>query len=234
MNHGKNNEWLRDNRLATIKANYKPRKAVKQLSLSPEQLPELMATIAQANIKLVTRCLIEFQLHTATRPSEAAGARWCEIDWENFLWMVPKWRMKMGEPHDVPLTKQTLNILQTLRPITGHREHIFPGDHDPTKPSNSQTANMALKRAGLGGKQVAHGFRALFSTTCNEANRGGDAVEAALAHGKKDKIVAAYNRAKYLEQRRDLMAWWSAHVERAAIGNLSVAGRPALKLKVVA
>ena len=58
-------------------------------TILPEQLPELMKAISYASIKIITRCLIEWQLHTVVRPSEAAGAKWCEIDLENSRWLIP-------------------------------------------------------------------------------------------------------------------------------------------------
>jgi hypothetical protein len=73
-------------------------------TLKPEELPTLMLALATASIKITTRCLIEWQLHTMVRPSEAAGTRWDEIDFENALWNIPAERMKKKKPHTVPLT----------------------------------------------------------------------------------------------------------------------------------
>jgi integrase len=78
---------------------------------------------------------------------------------------------------------------------------------------NTQTANMALKRMGFGGRLVAHGLRALASTTLNEQNFNPDVIEAALAHTDKNEIRAAYNRAQYLEKRKVMMCWWSDEIE---------------------
>jgi integrase len=90
---------------------------------------------------------------------------------------------------------------------------------------------MALKRMGFAGRLVAHGLRALASTTLNEQGFDRDVIEAALAHGDKDQVRAAYNRATYLEQRKVMMQWWSNHIEQAAMGNMSLANaKQALRL----
>lgn len=191
-------------------------------TIRPEELPALMRSINRASIKFVTRCLIEWQLHTLSRPSEAAGARWEEIDFEQKLWNIPAERMKKRRPHSVPLTAQTLSILEELKPISGHREHLFPADRNPRTHINSQTANMAIKRMGYEKKLVAHGLRALGSTTLNEQGFDHDLIEAALAHVDKNEIRAAYNRSDYIQRRIPMMAWWSEHIEKCAINATSI------------
>lgn len=218
------------NPLAGIGKAFNAPKVVNLPTLKPEELPAFMAALNQSRTKIVTRCLVEWQLHTMTRPGEAAGTRWEEIDLAKALWTIPAERMKMNRPHVVPLSAQALNLLQVLKPITGHREYVFPSDIDPRKPANSQTANRAIKRMGFHGKLVSHGLRALASTTLNEQGFDADVIEAALAHVDKNAIRAAYNRAQYLERRRAMMAWWSDHIEQAATGSLSVAGRKSLKV----
>lgn len=195
-------------------------------TLTPNQLPELMNKLAKANISLQTRLLIEWSLHTLVRPSEAAGASWKEIDLEHKLWRIPAERMKKRRPHNIPLTKQCLALLDLLRPISGHREFLFPGQRDPQTHTNEQTANAALKRMGLKGQLVAHGLRALGSTTLNEKGFDPDVIEAALAHSDKDEVRSAYNRTDYLERRREMMDWWSEHIEKAASVGSALTWRP--------
>ena len=215
MTFAVNTGIIHHNPLAGIKAAFQTPKAVNMPTLKPEELPELIDKLSYASIKITTRCLIEWQLHTMVRPSEASGAEWEEIDFENNLWRIPDNRMKKKKEHVVPLTKQTLAILNRMKPISGHRKFVFPSDRDTSKPSNSQTANMALKRMGFEGRLVAHGMRALASTTLNEKGFDADIIEAALAHSDKNEIRRAYNRAEYIERRRDLMSWWSEHIEKA-------------------
>jgi len=192
-------------------------------TLKPAQLPELMRSLTTASIRLTTHCLIEWQLHTMSRPSEAAGTRWEEIDLKEKLWLIPAERMKKDRPHAVPLSPQAMALLEVMKPISGHREFVFPADRTPKKSINEQTANMALKRMGYGGQLVAHGLRALASTTLNEEGFDPDIIEAALAHVDANEVRRAYNRADYLERRRVMMCWWSEHIEQAATGNMSLA-----------
>jgi integrase len=222
MDYAVNTGIAHHNPLANIKAAFQAAKSKNMATLKPSELPELMQTLSRASIKLTTRCLIEWQLHTMVRPNEAAGARWDEIDNHNKLWNIPASRMKKKRPHSVPLTDQTLQLLEVMRPISGHREFIFPADRNFTLPTNEQTANMALKRMGFKNRLVAHGLRALASTTLNEQGFDADVIEAALAHKDKDEVRAAYNRATYLERRRVMLQWWSDHIEQAASGNVSL------------
>lgn len=222
MNYAVNTGLIHASPLTGIKAAFKKPEKNNMPTLTPDQLPELMKTISYASIKIVTRCLIEWQLHTMVRPSEAAGAKWSEIDLENNQWLIPAERMKKKRDHTVPLTEQTIELLERLQPISGHREYLFPADRDPKKHANESTANAALKRMGYHKKLVAHGMRALASTTLNEQGFDADVIEAALAHVDKNEVRRAYNRAEYLERRRKLMYWWSEHIEQAQAGKLNI------------
>lgn len=177
-------------------------------TLRPEELPKLMRSLIMSNLSVSTRCLIEWQLLTLVRPSEASGTRWAEIDLDAKLWTIPAERMKAKREHVVPLSPQALEILEVMKPISAHREHLFPSRNDPKQSMNSQTANAALKRIGYGGKLVAHGLRSIASTAMNEAGLNPDVIEAALAHSDRNEVRKAYNRTTYLSQRKDLMNWW--------------------------
>ncbi|BCH43262.1 integrase domain-containing protein [Klebsiella quasipneumoniae subsp. similipneumoniae] len=182
-------------------------------TLLPEELPKLMRSLVMSNLSVPTRCLIEWQLLTLVRPSEASGARWAEIDLDAKLWTIPAERMKAKREHIVPLSPQALDIIEVMKPVSAHREHVFPSRNDPKQPMNSQTANAALKRIGYGGKLVAHGLRAIASTALNEHGFNADVIEAALAHTDKNEIRRAYNRSTYLEHRVDMMKWWGSFCE---------------------
>lgn len=181
-------------------------------TLKPEELPKLLRSLHTSNLTVSTRCLIEWQLLTLVRPSEASGARWAEINLDNKVWTIPSDRMKSKREHIVPLSAEAISILEVMTTISAHREHIFPSRNDPKLPMNSQTANAALKRIGFGGKLVAHGLRAIASTIMNEAGLNPDVIEAALAHVDKNEIRRAYNRSIYLEQRIVLMDWWGCYI----------------------
>ena len=199
-------------------------------TLTPGQLATLMATLSIASIKLTTRCLIEWQLHTMVRPSEAAGTRWDEIDGNNALWHIPAERMKKRKAHSVPLTPQCLALLERMRPISGKSPFMFPSDRNFHKHMNASTANVALKRMGFVGILVAHGLRSLASTTLNEQGFDSDVIEAALAHVGHNEVRNAYNRAHYIQRRIPMMSWWSAHIEEASSGNTSLASTRSLRL----
>ena len=165
-----------------------------------------MQALAMARIELQTRCLIEWQLLTMTRPNEAVGVKWQEIDFNNCLWIIPAEKMKMRREHTITLNKQAMALLSIMKPISGHREHIFPSLKPPfSTPMNSQTANMAIKRMGYKDKLVAHGLRALASTILNEQGFDPNVIEAALAHVDSNRVRRAYNRTTYLEQRRIML-----------------------------
>ncbi|HFC9446853.1 TPA: integrase domain-containing protein [Vibrio cholerae] len=230
MNYAANCGLVKANPLTGIRAAFKKPKKENMAALAPTELPELLGAIAHASIKRTTRCLIEWQLHTMTRPAEASGARWNEIDWDEKIWTIPAERMKKRRGHRIPLTEQMLAILEVIKPISGHRDFIFPSDRDPKKPCNSQTANMALKRMGFAGRLVSHGLRSLASTTLNEQGFDRDLIEASLAHVDDNQVRSAYNRTDYLERRRPMMSWWSEHIEEAAKGSLSVTGTKQLKV----
>ena len=205
-------DLLDENRLVRVGKAFKNPKKLHLPSIKPAQLPELMAAIEAATVRPVTRALILWQLHTMVRPSEAAGARWDELNLDKRVWVIPPERMKRRRQHVVPLTDEVLNILGAVRPISGHREFIFPSDRNPRQAASSATVNMALRRMGFKGKLVSHGFRSLASTALNEQGFEPDLIEAALAHQDKSLTRAAYNRSDYLERRKALMKWWSVKV----------------------
>lgn len=221
---------VQHNQLAGIKAAFIAAKPVNMPTIKPNELPELMKAISYAQIRIVTRCLLEWQLHTMVRPSEAAGASWDEIDFEQQVWTVPAERMKKKKEHVVPLTPQTIALLDMLKPISGNSPFIFPSERRHNQPTHSETANRALQRMGYKDVLVSHGLRALASTTLNEQGFDDDVIEAALAHQDKNQVRSAYNRATYLERRRKLMEWWSNHIEQAATGNFAMSGYKGLKV----
>jgi len=215
MNFAVNTGLAPANPLSGILAAFKKPKTKNMATIAPNQIPRLMQAIENANITLTTKCLMEWQLHTMVRPGEAAGTKWEEIDLKAELWTIPKCRMKKGREHIAPLTPQTLAILKDMKPLSGHREHVFPSTNRPEDHANSQTCNMALKRMGFKGELVSHGMRHLASTALNEQRFDHDVIESALSHADANVIRATYNQAVYLEPRKKMMLWWSSHLEEA-------------------
>jgi len=210
------------NYLADVTKLFPAPKKTNMATIEPSRLPDLMKAIAFANVSRPIRCLVEWQLHTMTRPIEAASARWEDIDTVEKVWLIPAERMKMKKPHIIPLSKQALTLLELIKPMSGNSEYLFPSRSSLKSHANSQSVNMALKRMGFAGELVSHGLRALASTTLNEQGFDADVIEAALAHVDKNEVRRAYNRAEYLERRKVLMAWWSEHIESCAMGNFSL------------
>ena len=207
------------NPLSGIKAAFQSPVSKNMPTIEPKQLPKLMATVSMAQIKLTTRCLLEWQLHTMVRPSEAAGTQWDEIDFQNKLWNIPSHRMKKKRDHTVPLSNECLALLEFMRPISGNRVHVFPGDRKPSTHMNSQSVSVALIRMGYKNTLVAHGFRSIASTAMNDELFNSDMIEACLAHVDANTVRRAYNRTDYIEQRRELMQWWSNYITKAACNN---------------
>jgi integrase len=183
-------------------------------ALPPSELPRFLLVLNNASVRLETRLLIEWQLLTWVRPGEAVRARWSDIDMDNHMWNIPAEFMKMKKPHKVPLSKGAIRVLNTMESISGHREWVFPSIKAPLNHMHEQTANAAIIRMGFGGELVAHGMRSIARTAAEESGKfRTEVLEAALAHSKKDEIIAAYNRAEYLAERSVLMQWWSDYAQ---------------------
>jgi len=209
MVYSVNSGIIHSNPLTGIKEAFPAPQKIHFPSIKPEEIPAFLKDLENASIQHTTRALMEWQLHTMVRPSEAAGTRWEEIDFKSKLWTIPAERMKKKLSHSVPLTQQAIEILERMKPFSEKRVHIFPSERNPRNHTNPSTANMALKRMGYGGRLVAHGFRSIASTTLNEEGFNPDIIEAALSHVDSNEVRKAYNRAEYIEKRRDMMNWWS-------------------------
>lgn len=184
-------------------------------ALPKEDLPELFSRLGASKDHLVTKAALKFIILTAVRSGEARLALWPEINFSSRLWSIPAERMKMRQPHNVPLSEQALTILEAMRPhSTSDEGFIFPGIKNPYKPLSDGTILKSLNSMGFEGKATVHGFRALFSTIANEAGCfDKDAIERQLAHRERNKVRAAYHRSEYLEERYRMMSWWGAWLE---------------------
>jgi integrase len=141
-------------------------------------------------------------------------AEWSEFDLERAVWTIPASRTKMRKEHSVPLSRQAVAILREAQRISGAGLLVFPGLRG-NRPISNNTMNAALRRLGYGHDDMtAHGFRAMASTLLNQSGKWRpDVVERALAHGERDKIRAAYNRADYWEERVEMSQWWSDYLD---------------------
>ena len=224
-----NEEIITGNPLAHLKGKFKTPSTTHNPSLEPKDLPILMAAITSANMAIPTQLLIEWQLHTMVRPNEAVGTKWGEIDLDSKVWTIPKDRMKKvgtnkqweeRKDHVIPLTNQAISLLQQMKPFSGHLEYVFPNQRNREKKAGPDSANNALRNAGLIGKQTAHGMRTMASSTLNEEEFNPDVIEAALYHLDPNEQRRTYNRTDYFKQRRVMMEWWSNRIEQAISGNM--------------
>jgi len=215
-----NTGLVESNRLAGISKAFQPPTVVNTLTIKPEELPKFLKALGQAGNDIIVKCQILWLLHTMVRPSEGAGTLWDEIDLENRVWEIPAERMKKRRDHVIPLSSQSIEILETMKPISQHRDYVFPSRSHAKESINNQSANMAIKRMGYKGKLVAHGLRSLSSTVLNEQEFPHDIIEAALAHVDQNAIRSIYNRAEYLEQRRVMLQWWSDYITAAQTGEV--------------
>lgn len=157
--------------------------------------------------------MLELLARTCVRSSELRCADWQEFDLEQGLWVIPADRMKMRTLHVVPLSAQAVALLRELQEFEGGKGLLFPNDNNPMLPMAQSSPREALYR--LTGKTFApHGFRSTFSTYAHEAGKPPHLIEAALAHQQRNRTASAYNKSTYVEDRRALMSWWSAELDK--------------------
>lgn len=186
--------------------------------LTAEQIPAFLRAIqSDATAGDVVKIAILFTMRTLARTNETRFARWDEFDMAARTWTVPGERMKMGITHIVPLPDQVMALLEKLQPLTGNREYLFY-TRSSRKPISENAMLYLLYRLGYKGVVTIHGLRGTASTILNGAGFRGEWVEAALAHKEKDAIRAAYNHAVYLEERREMLQWYSDHLDALTAG----------------
>ncbi len=185
-------------------------------AISPEELPELLLAIEQNKSRMFepTILAVKFMLLTFVRTNELLKARWHEFNFEERKWTIPAERMKMRKEHVVPLCSHAIEILERLKELHGHREWVFASYIRPKNPMSNGVILAALKRMGFNGRMTGHGFRALALTTLIEKRHiPFEVADAQLAHSKRNSLGSAYDRAQYLEQRRDMMQIWGDYIE---------------------
>lgn len=193
-------------------------------ALGIDEVPGLLKALRQNDVRLFsrTRRAIGLSLLTFARPGEIRKARWADIDIETAQWLIPGERMKSGRDHIIPLSTQSLSILEEQYKETGSYETpwVFPGQIRPRKAMSDGTVNMGIKRLGYHGRMTAHGFRALARTAIREQlNYYPDVIEAQLAHKPSGPLGAAYDRAQFLDERRKMMQDWADYLDKIFPGN---------------
>jgi integrase len=176
-----------------------------------EELPAFLQALDTCDGSELVKACARLSLWTANRPGVTRTLRWDELDLEAGLWTIRRGRegMKRGYFHLTPLPKQAIAMLRGLQNVTGNFGYVFIGRNDPGKPLSDGAIAGMFKRIGYHRKQTAHGFRHLVSTALNDKGYQEDWIERQLAHGDPDKIRGTYNKAQYLEPRRQMMQEWA-------------------------
>jgi integrase len=154
--------------------------------------------------------------YTFPRTNELVEAKWGEFDLEKSEWRIPAERMKMDQEHFVPLSRQALSIVKELKTLAATSEFLFPNEKNARKPMSENTMLYALYRLGYHKRTTVHGFRSSASTLLNELGYDADVIERQLAHQERNKVRAAYHRAQYLRERRQMMQAWADFIDGLA------------------
>jgi integrase len=163
----------------------------------------------------MTQLALKLAPHVFVRPGELRQAEWEEIDLEAGVWKIAASKMKMRQPHMVPLSRQAIAILQAAQALTGRHRYVFASLYPGKRPMSENTINAALRRLGYSGDEMtAHGFRAMASTLLNESGKWNpDAIERALAHKAADGVRGAYHRGAHWAERVEMAQWWSDYLD---------------------
>lgn len=187
--------------------------------IDPKEIGGLLRAIDGYTGHLVTRCAIQLAPFVFVRPGELRTAEWSEIDLDTGEWRIPAHKMKMNQPHIVPLSSQAIAILKEIQPLTGKGQYIFPSVRTRKRPMSENTVNAALRRLGYQpGEMTGHGFRSMASTLLNEQGWHRDAIERQLAHAEQNEVRAAYNYAEHLPERRKMMQAWADYLGKLKTG----------------
>ena len=166
----------------------------------------------------LTRLALKLMALTFVRTGELIAATWSEFDLEAARWNIPGNRMKMRTPHVVPLSRQALEVLTTLRPLSGDSAWLFPGERSAGRHMSNNTSLKGLERMGFKGRMTGHGFRGLASRLLHEQGYAHEHIELQLAHAPRNAVSAAYNHALHLKARAKMMQEWADFLEQTQRG----------------
>lgn len=181
----------------------------------PKQLGGLLRAIDDYSGDAITRAALRLAALVFVRPGELRHAEWTEVDLEKAEWNIPAHKMKMREPHLVPLSSQAVELLRELKPLTGHRQYVFTSGRSPKRPLSDNAITAALRRMGFDkATMTGHGFRATARTLLDEVlGWRPDLIEHQLAHAVRDPNGRAYNRTSHLPERRKMMQAWADYLD---------------------
>lgn len=217
--HGKESHTTR-NPASEIKPSdiIETRAQVNYARVGIEELPKLLRAIDNSASTPLTRFAIKLIALTFVRTSELIGARWCEFDLDAGLWRIPLERMKKKTPHIVPLSRQSLDLLNALKEITGYGDLLFPNQNDHSKTMSNNTILKALEVMGYKGRMTGHGFRGIASTQLNEMEYDEKHIEIQLAHLVGNATQRAYDHAKHIPARTAMMQDWADYLDELKAG----------------
>ncbi|MBT0357843.1 tyrosine-type recombinase/integrase [Morganella morganii subsp. morganii] len=181
--------------------------------LTAEELPYFLKDLAGYTGSVITKTATKIILLTAVRTQELRFARWQDIDLEKGIWEIPAEVMKMKRPHVVPLSKQVIELFNSLKPLSGHYELVFIGRNNHRKPISKESVNQVIELLGYKGRLTGHGFRHTMSTILHEKGYNSAWIETQLAHIDKNAIRGTYNHAQYMDGRREMMQWYADYMD---------------------
>lgn len=183
--------------------------------LEPGDFGALLRAIDGFQGQPATQLALQLAPHVFVRAGELRQAEWSEFDLEGAVWRIPATRMKMGREHVVPLSSQSVAILNKALGLTGRGRFVFQSVRTIHRPMSENTINAALRRMGYTKEEMTgHGFRSTASTLLNESGKwSADAIEHALAHKNRDHIRTAYHRGTHWAERVKMAQWWSDHLD---------------------
>ena len=168
---------------------------------------------------IVTRCALQLAPLVFVRPGELRHAEWSEFNLDAAEWRIPAEKMKSSVLHIVPLSRQALDVLREIYPLTGHGRYVFPSPRTDSRPMSSNAILSALRRMGFAKDEMSgHGFRSMASTLLNEQGWNRDAIERQLAHAERNSVRAAYNYAEFMPERKRMMQAWADYLEGLKAG----------------
>lgn len=189
----------------------KPHVQQNRKHIKENELPAFLKNLYSYDDLNLTTLSIKLLLLTLQRPGEVRKAQWEEFDFEKKIWNIPQERMKMRRDHLVPLSKQAIEVLKKIRSVSGNYEFLFPSAISTRKPMSDVSMIKMMKKFS-DGKMTPHGVRHLGSTILNENNFNSDWIEQQLSHVEDNKVRGTYNKAKYSDQRREMMQWWADYL----------------------
>jgi integrase len=181
----------------------------------PKELAPILRAMDGYQGGFVAKCALQLLPMLFVRPGELRHMEWAEIDLESAEWNIPAGKMKMKLSHLVPLSKQAIEILTELKPLTGNSKYVFPSARSYDRCMSDNTINASFRRMGFDGDTITgHGFRATARTILDEVlHQRIDFIEHQLAHAVKDPNGRAYNRTAHLAERRKMMQLWADYMD---------------------